>query len=114
MYLGSVFIPEKYVIRVLFVSPWTSLIPLLPLECPPAHKLNVFEPLSIDEVEKVIRHLTNKTCALDQLPTWLLKQNLPVVVPTITRIVNMSLRSGDFPDLLKKGYCYSHSKEIYS
>ena len=33
-YLGSIFIPEKYVIRVLFVSPWTSLIPLLPFECP--------------------------------------------------------------------------------
>ena len=28
-YLGSFFIPEKYVIRVLFVSPWTSLIPPL-------------------------------------------------------------------------------------
>ena len=34
-YLGSIFIPEKYVIRVLFVSPWTSLIPPLPFECPP-------------------------------------------------------------------------------
>ena len=33
-YLGSIFIPEKYVIRVLFVSPWTSLIPPLPFECP--------------------------------------------------------------------------------
>ena len=28
-YLGSIFIPEKYVMRVLFVSPWTSLIPPL-------------------------------------------------------------------------------------
>ena len=26
-YLGSIFIPEKYVIRVLFGCPWTSLIP---------------------------------------------------------------------------------------
>ena len=26
-YLGSIFIPEKCVIRVLFVCPWTSLIP---------------------------------------------------------------------------------------
>ena len=34
-YLGSIFIPEKYVIRVLYVSPWTSLIPLLLFECPP-------------------------------------------------------------------------------
>ena len=28
-YLRSIFIPEKYVIRVLFVCPWTSLIPRL-------------------------------------------------------------------------------------
>ena len=33
--LGSIFIPEKYVIRMLFVFPWTSLIPLLPFEWPP-------------------------------------------------------------------------------
>ena len=31
--IGSIFIPEKYVIRVLFVCPWMSLIP--PLAPPP-------------------------------------------------------------------------------
>ena len=35
--LHPVFMPEKYVIRVLFVCPWTSLIPLLLFECPPPH-----------------------------------------------------------------------------
>ena len=36
VYLGSIFIPEKYVInRVLFVSPWTSLIPPLAIRVPP-------------------------------------------------------------------------------
>ena len=34
-YLGSFFIPEKYVIRVLFVSPWTSLIPPLAIRVAP-------------------------------------------------------------------------------
>ena len=34
-YLGSIFIPEKYVIRVLFVSPWTNLIPPLAIRVPP-------------------------------------------------------------------------------
>ena len=34
-YLGSIFIPEKYVIRVLFVSPWTSLIPPLVIRVAP-------------------------------------------------------------------------------
>ena len=40
-YLGSIFIPEKYIIRVFFVSPWTSLIPLLPFECPPPHVMRL-------------------------------------------------------------------------
>ena len=34
-YLGSIFIPEKYVIRVLFVCPWTSLIPPLAIRVAP-------------------------------------------------------------------------------
>ena len=33
--LGSFFIPEKCVIRVLFVSPWTSLILLPAIRVPP-------------------------------------------------------------------------------
>ena len=41
-YLGSFFIPEKYVFRVLFVSPWTSLIPPLAIRVapPPGHTMN--------------------------------------------------------------------------
>ena len=35
VYLGSFFIPEKYVIRVLFVSPWMSLIPPLAIRVAP-------------------------------------------------------------------------------
>ena len=39
-YLGYIFIPEKYVIRVLFVSPWTSLIPPLAIRVPPGLRIN--------------------------------------------------------------------------
>ena len=34
-YLGSIFILEKYLIRVLFVCPWTSLIPPLAIRVAP-------------------------------------------------------------------------------
>ena len=34
VYLGYIFIYEKYVIRVLFVCPWTSLIPPLAIPVP--------------------------------------------------------------------------------
>ena len=44
VYLGSIFIPEKYMIRVLFVSPWTSLIPPLAIRVAPraaSHMLSI-------------------------------------------------------------------------
>ena len=36
-YLGSIIIPEKYMIRVLFVCPWTSLIPPLTIGVAPGY-----------------------------------------------------------------------------
>ncbi|XP_072025417.1 uncharacterized protein [Amphiura filiformis] len=65
------------------------------------HRLNVFEPTSLEEVEKVLVKLPNKTCSIDPLPTWLLKQNLSLVVPIITKIVNVSMCTGNFPTTLK-------------
>ena len=38
---------------------------------------------------------------MDPLPTWLLKQCLPELIPIITSIVNSSLEAGHFPDALK-------------
>ena len=35
VFVGSIFIPEKCMIRVLFVSPWMSLIPPLAIWVPP-------------------------------------------------------------------------------
>ena len=45
-YLGSIFIPEKYAIRVLFVCPWTSLIPPLAIRVAPGPKIRMFCALS--------------------------------------------------------------------
>ena len=35
MYLGSIFIPEKYVFRVCFESPFMRMISRLKYKCPP-------------------------------------------------------------------------------
>ena len=52
-YIGSIFTPEKYVIRVLFVSPWTSLIPPLATRvAPPGLKLQ-FGTFNISSFETV-------------------------------------------------------------
>ena len=69
-----------------------------PLE-PPI--LSHFSPVTQDEVSKLIGQSSDTFCDLDPIPTSLLKQCLPVLLPTITNIINLSLSSGTFPDQFK-------------
>ena len=41
-------------------------------------------------------------CSLDILPTWMVKQCTNIIVPKLTYIVNLSLSTGVFPDVLKQ------------
>ena len=57
-----------------------------------------FLPLTADQVSAIIKSSPSKSSsALDPLPADLLKVALPVLLPSITRLVNLSLSSGDFP-----------------
>ena len=60
-----------------------------------------FTLLSEDEVAGLVGKLPNKTCGLDPIPTWLLKENVDIMLPALTTIVNTSLSSGSFPASLK-------------
>ena len=60
-----------------------------------------FKQLSNSDVAKIIGNLSSKSCSLDTLPSWLIKQNLECLLPIISRIVNSSLLSGVFPETLK-------------
>ena len=42
-----------------------------------------------------------ESCILDAVPTWFLKSNCELFADVITRIVNLSLSTGVFPDSLK-------------
>ena len=50
---------------------------------------------------KYIMKTPAKSCLLDPIPTWYLKQNANLFVPILTDIVNLSLSTGKFPDQLK-------------
>ena len=52
------------------------------------------------EIQSIIRLSPAKSCELDPLPTWLLKECIAELVPTITDIVNMSLRDSLMPKSL--------------
>ena len=54
--------------------------------------LNTFRDAAEAEIWNIIKLSPVKTCELDPLPTWLLKECKPELVPLITDIVNMLLR----------------------
>ena len=60
-----------------------------------------FSPVSENTVSKVVNGMKNKSCCLDPLPTWLLKENLDILLPLLTQIINCSIETGRFPSCLK-------------
>ena len=63
--------------------------------------LDVFQPVSEEDVRKIIKNSKPTTCPLDPLPTPLLVEFLDQVLPTITNLINDSLRTGIFPQCFK-------------
>ena len=74
----------------------------LPAEEPCNFVFSKFSTVSEDEVRKLIVKSPTKSCNLDSIPTWLLKDCLDTLLPVITKIVNLSLSSSVMPDKLKE------------
>ncbi len=60
-------------------------------------KLSAFKEVTMEQVHQAVMSLKTKSCELDPLPTRILKSCLDVLLPILTRIMNMSLCSGTFP-----------------
>jgi len=75
-----------------------------PDRCPPKCpvELSTLEPASEDEIKKLIMSSSTKSCNLDPIPTWLLKECIDSLIPVLTRIVNLSLSSAEVPSNLKE------------
>ena len=66
---------------------------------PPAEVcFDQFEECSMEDVRKVIVTGPSKHCALDPLPTGILKMFLPELLPYVTDMCNISLRQGCLPE----------------
>ena len=90
---ASFFLDNIKKIRLQFQNT-DQYIPEVNASVPRLHEL---QPLTDEEVEKEICSMNNKTCELDAIPTYLIKDILPAVLKTITQIVNMSFTTGTFP-----------------
>jgi hypothetical protein len=75
-------------------------------------KLSSFEPLSLEDARKIIMTAATKSCALDPIPTWLLKECLEELLPIITSIINKSLEFGEVPINMKKALVIPLLKKI--
>ena len=73
--------------------------PVTPSEC--CVNLCNFAEVNEDEVSEYATKPSSKSCSLDPLPAPILKGCLKELLPTITKIVNLSLSNGVMPDALK-------------
>ncbi len=67
--------------------------------------LDSFPMVDVDFIRRIIMTSPTKSCDLDPIPTHILKNPavLDILAPFITTLVNLSLRTGKFPENLKHG-----------
>ena len=71
-----------------------------------------FDVVSKADIRKIISSSLTKSCALDPIPAWPLKQCQDQLAPVLTTIVNTSLSCAEFPTELKKAFLTPLIKKI--
>ena len=66
-----------------------------------------FQPSSIPEITKIITNLKqSNSVGWDNIPTTILKSNINILAPILTKLINKSIATGIFPKSLKElKYC---------
>ena len=64
-------------------------------------KFSTFTEMKLDNIRELAATLFSKSCVLDPLPSSIIKQCTDLLLPTITNIVNLSIREGCMPTCLK-------------
>ena len=65
-------------------------------------KLEKFRPVTQEETQKLIIGSPTKSCSLDPIPTFLLKECVLEFTPMLTKIINASLTSATVPSSFKR------------
>ena len=75
--------------------------------------LESFMPATEDEIYKLVTSSPSKSCALDPIPTWMLKEHIDILVPVITRIVNLSFDNAIFPTHFRNALSVPFAEETF-
>ena len=60
-----------------------------------------FRQLTVADTLRLLQRANNKNCALDPVPTWIVKQYADVLAPFVTTLLNSSIMTGKFPSSQK-------------
>ena len=94
---NNYFIQKIANIHMDLIDKHQYLPPYIERSAPPGTQdLSDFQPVTLPKLHKIIQSTHNKNCNLDPVPTSLLKQILPSIIPLIADIINSSLRVGIF------------------
>ena len=64
--------------------------------------LTSFHPVTPEDIRRILRKAPAKSCELDAVPTWLLKQCPELLPQMITAMINLSLVNATVPQAFKK------------
>ncbi len=84
----------------------------LPIPQPPDQLLSEFAEIKVDDMHKLLKSMSIKSCDLDPVPARLLRSCMDTLAPIITRIVNLILSSGSMPKALKEALVIPLIKKI--
>ena len=94
------FIDKVSKIQQKFTNRNDTMMPRTPF--PTESQLQTLKPATHEEICKLTIASPTKSCSLDSLPTFLLKDCIDDFLPIITGIINASLASSSVPSSFKK------------
>ena len=80
----------------------------------PPPELSQLQPVTNDEVQKIVLSMSSASCQLDPLPTQFVKQHIRTLSQLLTKIINSSLQSGVVPSALKRALVIPRLKKTKS
>ena len=79
--------------------------------CSSVPLLHTFPTTSVSVTCQLIIKSPSTTCALDPVPTWLLKHIAEDLIPFLTHLINSSITSGVVPRSMKHAFVTPHLKK---
>eukprot|EP00116_Pleurobrachia_bachei_P019420 sb/3479682/ len=65
-----------------------------------------FREVSCEEMKRIVKDMADKTCDLDLIPTWMIKECIEVFAPLFTRVINSSLRKAVVPESFQQAFVF--------